>query len=227
MAQETRNSYDHMAREFSDSRARFWDELAFLAEEITSGENVVDIGCGNGRFLPLVTMRGADYTGIDYSEGLVAEAQRKFPLEHFVTGDATALPFPDNSFNIAYSFAVIHHIPSKELRKQFIAEAFRVVRPEGKFIFTAWDIWSPQYISKILTSALSAMLGKSDLDWGDAILTFGKEKHPRYVHACTMRELGTLLTECGFRIILSERIARKSGQKNIVIVAQKPLTNIM
>ncbi len=224
IADETRNSYDNMAREFSDSRARFWDELAFLALEIKAGDHVLDMGCGNGRFAPLVIAHEASYVGLDYSRGLITEAERKFPEQVFTVGDATALPFPDSSFDIVFSFAVIHHIPSKDMRKQFIAEAFRVLRPGGKFIFTAWDLWSPQYMGKIVVSALSSLLGKDNLDMGDAMLTFGKQKHPRYVHACTMRELCRMLAEAGFHVSLSERIARKSGQKNIVIIAQKPVT---
>ncbi len=224
IANETQKSYDAMAREFSDSRARFWDELAFLALEIKAGDHVLDMGCGNGRFAPLAVACEASYVGLDYSRGLITEAERKFPEQAFTVGDATSLPFPDSSFDIVFSFAVIHHIPSKAMRKQFIAEAFRALRPGGKFIFTAWDLWSPQYMGKIVVSALSSLLGKDNLDMGDVMLTFGKQKHPRYVHACTVREMCLLLTACGFRIISSERIARKSGQKNIVIVAQRPVT---
>ena len=220
---ETRNSYDQMAKEFSDSRARFWDELAFLAEHIERDDHVLDIGCGNGRFAPLVSARHAHYDGVDYSVGLIAEAQRKFPEYTFVAGDATALPFSNNSFDIAFSFAVIHHIPSNALRAQFVAEVFRILHPNGKLILTAWDIWSPTYFARLLRSAISTIFGRNNLDIGDVLLTFGKQKHPRYVHACTMRELSTLLTACGFHVISSERIARKSGQKNIVIIAQKPI----
>ena len=210
-----------MAVEFSHTRAQFWEELIFLADHIERDDHVLDIGSGNGRFFPLVRERHAQYTGVDYAEGLVREAKKKFPEGNFQIADATALPFPDNSFDIAYSFAVIHHIPSKELRTQFITEARRVLHPHGKLILTAWDLWSPKYFSKLLVSALNSLLKKNSLDVGDVMLTFGKNKRPRYVHACTTRELKTLLHKNGFRILGIDRIARKSGEQNIVLVAER------
>ena len=221
IADTTHESYEHMAKEFSASRARFWDELAFLAEHTMHDDHVLDIGCGNGRFAPLIAERHAHYDGLDYSAGLIAKARGKYPELTFTVGDATALPFPDNSFDIAYAFAVIHHLPGAEARKQFVSEAARVLHHGGKFIFTAWDLWSPQYFARLLKSAVGSLIGTNELDIGDVMLAFGKDKWPRYVHACTVRELTALLSENGFSIIASERIARASGQANIVFIAQK------
>ena len=150
IANETQNSYDLMAREFSDSRARFWDELSFLAQHIERDDHVLDIGCGNGRFMPLVSERHAQYAGIDYSQGLINEAKRISPEGDFHVADATALPFEDNNFDIAYSFAVIHHIPSAEGRRKFATEALRVLHPGGKLVLTAWNLWSQKYFFKLL-----------------------------------------------------------------------------
>ena len=221
IAHETQHSYDQMAVEFSSTRVQFWRELAFLADHIKRDDHVLDIGSGNGRFFPLVLARHAQYTGIDYAEGLVREAVQKFPEGTFQIADATALPFPDNTFDIAYSFAVIHHIPGMALRNQFISEAHRVLHPRGKLILTAWDLWSPKYFSRLLLSAVGSLLQKNNLDVGDVMLTFGKEKRPRYVHACTTSELKSLLERNGFRILGVDRIARKSGEQNIVIVAER------
>ena len=65
------------------------------------------------------------------------------------------------------------------------------------------------------------------------MLTFGKNKTPRYLHAFTAHELKNLLTENGFEVIGMETVARpialktrrtsqsSSGQKNILVVAKK------
>lgn len=221
---ETQSSYDKMAREFSDSRSYFWEELSFLAHHVERDDHVIDIGCGNGRFAPLVGARHAHYDGLDYSEGLIDEARQKFPDYSFTKGDATKLPYPENSFDIAYSFAMIHHLPGKELRKQFIRETYRVLHPGGKLIITAWDIWSPRYFGKIFTTALTTLFGLTDLDIGDVMLTFGTKKYPRYIHAFTLRELNALLIDGGFTVIAEDAISRKSGQRNLVIIATKSRT---
>ena len=112
----TKDSYNDMAGEFSASRARFWEELAYLAEHATPGMRVLDIGCGNGRFYPLLKERSVDYVGLDNSRGLLEEARKSHPEVLFEEGDATALPFPNKSIDIAFSFATIHHIPGKRRR---------------------------------------------------------------------------------------------------------------
>ncbi|OGZ05809.1 MAG: hypothetical protein A2845_03325 [Candidatus Lloydbacteria bacterium RIFCSPHIGHO2_01_FULL_49_22] len=219
---ETQHSYDQMAKEFSDSRAHFWNELAFLSEHIERDDHVLDIGCGNGRFVPLVSARHAHYDGVDYSSGLIEEAKRKFPQQCFTVGDATALPFPDDSFDIAFSFAVIHHIPGKEGRNEFAREAFRVLHPGGKLIITSWDLWSRKYVGRLLRSAISSMLQINSLDVRDVMLTFGKKKQPRYVHAFTAPELRELFKENGFTILGIDTVPRDSVERNIVLIAQKP-----
>ena len=221
IAEKTRKTYDTVAGEFSASRAKFWEELAFLAEHTKSGDRVLDIGCGNGRLFPLIKERGARYTGIDYSEGLVGEARRLHPDGDFVVADAVALPFAHNAFDIAYSFATIHHIPGKELRAQFVSEAARVLRPGGTFILTAWELWGIRHAGVLLRTGLKSILRLIPLDVGDAILTFGKNRAERYVHGFTQRELSLLLAEGGFTVISIESIARPSGGKNIVVVARK------
>ena len=182
---------------------------------------MIDIGCGNGRFYPLMKTRGVAYTGVDNSAGLLKEARTAFPDASFTEADAATLPFPDRSFDIAYSFAMLHHIPSDALRKKCIQEAARVLNPGSTFIITVWELWTPKYFGKLLKSALRGILGMTSLDIGDVMLTFGKAKHLRYLHAFTMRELENLLEQNGFTVIATEIAERKSGEKNIVVVAKR------
>jgi ubiquinone/menaquinone biosynthesis C-methylase UbiE len=219
---ESKASYDKMAPEFAMTRARFWGELTFLAEHAMPGMNVLDIGCGNGRFFPVLRDRHVAYVGLDNSKGLLEEAHKQFPGVTFVEGDATALPFADRSFDIAFSFATIHHIPSKTLRRAFVKEAARVLKPGNTFIVTAWYLFDPPYRKHILTNALRRMCGLS---------TLGKTKHPRYLHAFTVQELTRLLRANGFDVVGSDIVAReiskknktggKPTQRNILIVARK------
>lgn len=218
---KNRESYNNMASEFSASRAKFWEELEFLAEHAVPGMNVLDIGCGNGRFYPLLKERGVEYTGVDNSLGLLKEARHAFPNTVFVEADATALPFPDRSFDVAFSFATLHHVPSRALREKFIQEAARVLKPGSTFALSVWELWTPKYFGKLLRDALRGIVGISSLDVGDVMLTFGKARHKRYLHAFTARELETLLEKNGFSVVGTDLAERKSGEKNIVVIARK------
>jgi ubiquinone/menaquinone biosynthesis C-methylase UbiE len=51
-----------------------------------------------------------------------------------VTGDATALEFPDGSFSGAASFTMLHHVPTIALQDRLFAEVGRVLRSGGVFV---------------------------------------------------------------------------------------------
>lgn len=221
IAEETRKTYDAVADEFSSSRAQFWDELAFLVEHTKAGDRVLDIGCGNGRLFPFIREKRARYTGVDYSEGLINKAKHLHSDGEFVVGDATALPFSNNAFDIAYSVATIHHIPGKELRTEFVREAARVLRPGGTFVLTAWGLWTFRHLGDIISTVFKSVLGQTPLDVGDVMLTFGKNKRPRYLHAFSRRELSLLLVKNGLTVLSVDVVSRASGEKNIVVVAKK------
>lgn len=215
----TRESYDGAAGEFSASRAKFWEELEYLLTYAKPQMRVLDIGCGNGRLYPLLKKRGANYTGVDNSEGLLKEARALHPEARFVECDATALPFPSDSFNLAYSLAALHHMPGLKLRHKFIQEAARVLKPESIFIFTVWDLWTMGRLPALIFSFVTHFF--SDLDAKDLFLDLGRAKHKRYLHAFTKSELRKLLEKNGFTVESLNTVARKSGARNIVVVAKK------
>jgi ubiquinone/menaquinone biosynthesis C-methylase UbiE len=216
------DEYDAFAREFSDSRAFFWKELEFLQEHVKPNQSVLDIGCGNGRLLNLFEGTPLDYTGIDSSNELIKIARKNHGDQGvFIHGNALALPFEDNSFDVVFSIAVIHHIPSKGFRKQFVDEAYRVLKPGGTMIITTWNIRRWQFFRERFTHTVKKIFGLSKFDFGDVILTFGKKKNQRYIHAFTKAEFGHLIKGAGFTISSLKRVERKSGYSNFVAIATK------
>jgi len=135
--------YNDIAKEFSRTRDTFWDELRFTAEYAHSGERVLDVGCGNGRFFEEIQDKNITYTGIDSSEELINIARKKHDGQNvqFLHGDALNLPFENNQFNAVFSFAVLHHIPSGEMRAQFMSELQRVLAPNSVAVITVWNLW--------------------------------------------------------------------------------------
>ena len=59
-----------------------------------------------------------------------------------VTGDATRLPFADNTFDTVCSFSAIEHVPCRHLQKKWICEMTRVVKPGGTISVTVDNTWS-------------------------------------------------------------------------------------
>jgi ubiquinone/menaquinone biosynthesis C-methylase UbiE len=98
-----------------------------------SGLRWVDVGCGNGAFTELIFNRFAptEVHGIDPSEAQLDFARTRAGARtaKFQLGDAIALPFSDDSFDVAVMALAIYFVPDPA---KAVAEMARVVRPRGQ-----------------------------------------------------------------------------------------------
>jgi malonyl-CoA O-methyltransferase len=102
-----------------------------------AGLSVLDLGCGTGRHALRLAAAGAVVTGIDFSEGMLAEARRKPGAEmvRFLAHDLhEGLPFEAASFDRVVSGLVLEHLLDLG---GFFAEARRVLRPGGFAVVSA------------------------------------------------------------------------------------------
>jgi SAM-dependent methyltransferase len=100
------------------------------------GKRVLDIGTGPGYVAAKAAERGADPVGLDFSETMLAYARSSSPSVEFVQGNATSLPFPDDSFDAVTCAFLLLHVGQPEVA---VAEASRVLRPDGRAAFSVWD----------------------------------------------------------------------------------------
>jgi ubiquinone/menaquinone biosynthesis C-methylase UbiE len=199
---KTKRDYNLIADDFSRTRNYIWPEITFLFKDIKLSEKVLDLGCGNGRYYQL--LKNTQYIGVDNSEKLIKIANQKYPEANFQAQDALSLSFEKDSFDKVYSIAVLHHIPSQELRLKFLEEAKRVLKPNGKIIVTVWKLRGLKYF--FLKNIFKA--------WSD--------KTSRYYHLFSKRELANLFKKAGFKIEKIGVIKNTRGNRqNIYIVAQK------
>ena len=218
----SKDEYDVYASEFSNTRKFFWRELEFLKDYVKNGDTVLDIGCGNGRLVDALDNADIKYTGVDFSRELIAIAQdERGDKGTFIHANALSLPFKDNSFDTVFSIAVLHHIPSKVNRLQFISEAHRVLQTGGTCVLTVWNTFQWRFVKTHIIYCFKKFFGGSGLDFGDIIIPFGKEKRKRYIHTITKRGIQKLFEENSFTDISIQEVKRKSGYANFVVVAKK------
>jgi len=109
--------------------------------DLPKGLRCLDVGCGNGAFTEVLAARVApsELTGVDPSEEQLAfaEIREGAKLAQFRVGDAQALPFPDESFDVAIMALVITFVPDAA---KAVAEMARVVRPGGVVATYMWDV---------------------------------------------------------------------------------------
>lgn len=103
-------------------------------------QQVIDLGCGTGFFVPhlLEKLTPVRLTGVDLAPGMLAYAREhrvsQFPCQlNWLCADAEALPFADNSVNLAFSSLAIQWC---ENLPRLFGEMYRVLRPGGQFVFS-------------------------------------------------------------------------------------------
>jgi ubiquinone/menaquinone biosynthesis C-methylase UbiE len=105
---------------------------------VGAGQRVLDVGCGFGGTIAHlddavdgVALVGLNIDGRQLEQAARTVRPRPGNSVAFVQGDATALPFPDDSFDTVLAIECAFHFPS---RKRFLAEVRRVLRPGGRAV---------------------------------------------------------------------------------------------
>lgn len=131
MDEKTIQTYNQMAKEYDDETIDFWERFprTFFDKfaELVQGK-VLDVGSGPGRDGLLLKEKGLEVFCLDASEAMI-ELCKERGLES-VLGDFTSMPFEDNSFDGAWAYTSLLHIPKSEVSKAF-SEIKRVLKGSG------------------------------------------------------------------------------------------------
>jgi len=103
---------------------------------IQPGDTLFDCGCGPGHFCSAAASRGASVVGGDASHAMIDIASRHYPTLRFQYEDAEQLSFHDASFSIVILNYLLLHVAHQH---QALREAYRILKPEGRLIYTLWQ----------------------------------------------------------------------------------------
>lgn len=136
-------TYNLIAKKYdlkrSNPEQNSWNEFLeiplitkFLKNKV-SDKDVLDLGCGTGHLTQKIYEWGGKVKGIDLSDKMIAIAKKSLNYLNFYVGNAIKLPFYKNEFDIVTSSLVLHYVQDL---KQVFSEVSRVLKSNGKFVFT-------------------------------------------------------------------------------------------
>jgi SAM-dependent methyltransferase len=99
------------------------------------GDHVLEIGAGYGPATGKLLQLAPQVTSLEYDPESLRRLKENYREENLTAlcGDATRLPFADQSFSSAVAILVLHHLNNRELQDCMFAEVHRVLRPGGSF----------------------------------------------------------------------------------------------
>lgn len=125
-------------------------EFRWLGDNL-SALRALEIGCGPGRLMKPLASYFKEVHGVDVSEEMIRLARARLARYNnafvYVNDGASLREFPNESFDVVYSYAVFQHIPSEEVVFGYLREARRVLRPGGLLVaqFNGLPSEAPSY----------------------------------------------------------------------------------
>lgn len=134
------------------------DQLqAGIVEASALGREVLEVGCGTGLILSRIARVARRAVGVDLSARMLETARaRGLDVQR---ADARALPFPDASFDVAYSFKVLAHIQQLGAA---LAEMTRITRPGGRLFFEFYNRHSLRFLARRVRGGRAIAAGIDD-----------------------------------------------------------------
>lgn len=172
-----------------------FDLNSMIKEKVIFNGNVADLGCGTGELIERLSKGiSHNFIGIDYSPEMLEQARLRLSGTNNAElrlGELEHLPMKNEEIDTAIMNMVLHHISQPELP---IAEAYRVLKPEGLFILSDFQKHDQKNINEIM---------------GGSWFGFEKEK------------IKTWLTEAGFHLRTIDSYPVNHGLTINVFTAQK------
>ena len=151
-----------------------------------NGKHLLEIASGPGHLAGRAASLGATVDAVDFAITMVELARSRYPNVEFREGDAEHLDFADNRFDsVICAFGLLHLAHPDRA----IAEAFRVLKPGGRFTYTVWC--SPDQGGAFFGFLMGAIQQHGDLN-------VALPPSPPFYRFADPDEAGSALNDAGF-----------------------------
>ncbi|HMR01064.1 MAG TPA: methyltransferase domain-containing protein [Candidatus Gracilibacteria bacterium] len=210
-------TYGNIAESFSSTRHYIGREFTTFLPYLQKAKNILDLGCGNGRFVRFLEQEKlkAHYIGMDNAKEFIEICQKEFPRHTFKEGDQLNIPLSDETQDLILNIRAFHHLPSKKHRINALKEMHRVLNNKGILIISVWNLWQLKYWKQLVTAIIRSIISFGSYAYNDTFIPWQKH-HKRYYHAFTQKELKKILEQGDFNILQQYKVG-----KDFIIIAQK------
>ncbi|MDF2259845.1 demethylmenaquinone methyltransferase [Streptantibioticus ferralitis] len=159
--------YDLTNDVLSLGQARLWRKAVARAVDARPGDRVLDLAAGTGTSSLPFAEAGAQVVPCDFSLGMLREGKKRHPRLPLTAGDATRLPFRDDTFDaVTISFG----LRNVQDNATALAEMLRVTRPGGRVVICEFShpTWAPfrtvytEYLMRALPPVATAISSNPD-----------------------------------------------------------------
>ncbi len=214
--QINREFYRITAENFDATRGRPWPGWDRLLPHLRTPLTVLDVGCGNGRFglfLHDHYPTTLTYHGLDSNPALLEKARTALSEVEVRLSlcDVIEQPPDIGTYNVVALFGVLHHVPGRDQRRDFVQKLAERVAPGGLLVFSAWRFYEyERFRERIVPWPDDFQVEPGDylLDWrrGAAAL--------RYCHYVDDAEHAALIAASGLRNVETYRADGFTGDVN-------------
>lgn len=201
--------YESIASDFDRTRYSYWDYVYNFIISIRPNTSLLDLGCGNGKYLSV--RHDLKLFALDNCENLIKVVNTKYPTVKTFISDVTETSFDSESFENIISIAVIHHLHTEERRLNMIKEIIRILKLNGRALITAWA--TEQTGTKTLTKATKIN------DFNDFLIPWDDKKNKvisqRFYHLFEKYEFEKLLSNFSNIKIIDSKYDRDNW--NVII----------
>jgi SAM-dependent methyltransferase len=221
--QINRTFYQITANDFDESRSEPWPGWDRLIPQLRAPLAVLDVGCGNGRFGLFLTQHiktGLSYHGMDNNQALLERAQTALSgLDaHLYLRDIVEQPPDAGEFDLVGVFGVLHHIPGRQQRQNFVRTLADRVRSGGILALATWRFYEYERFRERIT------LWSDDLDVEphDYLLDWRRgDRALRYCHYVDDAEQSALIAASGLSEIVTYRADGRTNDINCYSLLRK------
>ncbi|VTT98590.1 Methyltransferase type 11 OS=Isosphaera pallida (strain ATCC 43644 / DSM 9630 / IS1B) GN=Isop_0474 PE=4 SV=1: Methyltransf_23 [Gemmataceae bacterium] len=176
-------------------------DVAFCERAFPTPGRLVDLGCGTGRLCVHFAGKGYDCVGVDLSDEMLARARESGARVEWVRDNLVDLAaLPAASFDYAAClFSTLGMVRGAENRAKVVANAFRLLKPGGRFVLHAHNRFFRGLGQKrVLAQRWKTLIGSSTA--GDITMPQAYGGAPLTLHHFTQREVLGLLEAAGFAV---------------------------